>query len=109
MAPNSQRRRTMPKRTLRLHPFAQGLLDGLSEKERQRILKAATKLLPLDPEDWPQDKVALLRDEEPLYLLRVPPDLCAFVIPEDGVLVLRDVAYEETLQRLSGGRNGAEE
>jgi len=81
----------------------------MPEKDRQRILKAATKLLPLDPQDWPQDKVIRFPDEEPLYFLRVPPDLCAFVIPEDGALVLRYVAYEETLRHLSGGRNGAQE
>jgi hypothetical protein len=98
----------MPNRTLRIDYLAQALMDSMPEKGRQRILRAVKKLLPLDPEDWPADKVVRLKDEGPLYLLRVPPDLYAFFTPEDNVLVLRDVSNEEIIRTLSGSRKGTE-
>jgi hypothetical protein len=98
----------MPNRTLKVRRLAEIILDGLSEQERQRVLDAATALLPLNPQDWPRERVTRLSDE-PVYLLRVPPDLCAFVSPADGVLEIKDVVYEEALKHFSASqRNGAE-
>jgi hypothetical protein len=99
----------MPNRTLKVRRLAEIILDGLSEQERQRVLDAATALLGAEPEDWPRERVTRLSDE-PVYLLRGPPDLCAFVSPADGVLEIKNVAYQETLERLASGRqNGAKE
>lgn len=98
----------MAQRTLKVHRLARTMLDGLSEAERQRIVDAASALLRSEPQDWPQDQAILLSGDKPLYLLRVPPDLCALVVPADGALELRYAGYEETLQHLAASRrNGA--
>jgi len=84
------------------------MLDSMPDKGRKRILRDVRKLLPMDPQDWPAGKVMRVKEEGPLYVLRVPPDLYVFFTLEDGVLVLQDVSTEERIRTLSGRRNGAE-
>jgi hypothetical protein len=97
----------MPAQTLTVDRFAETLLNGLSEAERKKILATASKLVGVRPENWSKNRVTALPGPEPLYLLRVPPDLCVFIVPTSEGLEIQDVFYEESLRRIGAGqRNG---
>jgi hypothetical protein len=84
---------------LKITSLARTMLAGLSEPERRRVIEAADALQQDPPERWSQEKVLRISEEEPVYLLRVPPDLRVFVrITEDQRLELFDVVREATLQ-----------
>ncbi len=84
---------------VRIHPRAQTALASLSDKDRQAVLAAAESLLDHDAASWPRDRVVRLGQDKPTYLLRVTPDLRAFVMPlAAGDIELSDIVRKETLE-----------
>jgi hypothetical protein len=85
---------------VQVHPRAHPALASLSQRERQAVLLAAAKLLQaFDPTSWPEDKVSRLSPDKPVYLLRVSPQLRAFIRTlEPGGIELFDIVREETLR-----------
>jgi hypothetical protein len=83
-----------------VHPLARTVLASLPEAEQQAVLATVEALLNRDPASWPAAEVARLSPDKPEYLLRVPPDLRAFVrVLEPGGVELLDVIPEEPLRR----------
>jgi hypothetical protein len=82
-----------------VHPRARTALESLSEGERQAVLVAVEMLQSRDPASWPGEEVSRLIPDQPVYLLRVSPDLRAFIrILDSGSLELFDIVPEETLR-----------
>ncbi len=88
-----------PKLKINIHPRAATALTALPEKEQVEILVALEALSGRDPDSWPREEAARLDPDKPVFLLRVSPELRAFVkVEEDGNLGLLDIALEETLR-----------
>jgi hypothetical protein len=84
---------------LTIHPRAETALTSLPQKEQVEVLVAAESLLGRDPATWPREEAARLDADEPIFLLRVSPELRAFVRPqEDGGVELFDIVREDTLR-----------
>jgi hypothetical protein len=63
------------------------------------VLEAAEALRGRDPASWPQEEVVRLSADEPVYLLRLPSGLRAFIrVVDSGGIELLDIMREETLQ-----------
>jgi hypothetical protein len=78
---------------------ARTALTSLPESDQLAVLLAAEALQDRDPTTWPREEVLGLGPEKHVYLLRVPPDLRAFIrILDSGAIELFDIAREETLQ-----------
>jgi hypothetical protein len=95
---------------LTIHPWAATALTSLSEEQQVEVLVAAEALLGRNPESWPREEAARLDPGEPVFLLRVSPELRAFIRLEDGGAVqLFDIVREDTLRlfleryKLGGG------
>jgi hypothetical protein len=84
---------------LKVHSRARIALAALSMPERRRILEAADALQHRPPEQWPNGDVLRISEEEPDYLLRVPPDLRALVrLTEGGAVELSDIVRKDALE-----------
>jgi hypothetical protein len=85
--------------SLAVHPRAQTVLSALSYWDRLKVLSAAEALQSADHASWPREEVNRLEEDKPIYLLRVSPDLRAFIrILDSGELELLDVVRKEALQ-----------
>jgi hypothetical protein len=88
---------------LAVHPRAHTALAVLSEWDRLKVLSAVEALQGSAPVSWPREEVVRLEEGKPVYLLRVPPDLRAFIrVLESGEIELIDIVREETLQLFRG-------
>jgi hypothetical protein len=93
---------------VRVNPRARTALDSLSEAEREAVWAALDWLLIREPGSWPADQAVRLSPDRPAYLLKVLPDLRAFlVVLAPGAVELSDIVREETLrlflERYRGG------
>jgi hypothetical protein len=89
-----------PKPRINIHPRAATALSSLPERDQVEVLVAAESLLGRDPQTWPSEEAARLDPDKAVFLLRVSPELRAFVrLEEDGNLELFDILREETLRR----------
>lgn len=94
---------------IRIHPRAHTALASLPSGDQMAVLAEVEALQNTDPTSWPREKVDRLGPDTPSYLLRVPPDLRAFIrVLDSGGIELYDLVREETLrlflerQRASG-------
>jgi hypothetical protein len=86
-------------RKLQIHPRAYPALSSLSEWDQAKILAAVEMLQPGQPDSWNPDDVVRLYEDQPIYLLRVSPELRAFVrILDSEEIELLDIVREEALQ-----------
>jgi hypothetical protein len=84
---------------LKVHPRARTALAALSERDQRAVVQAAAALQNSDPSSWPHEAVERLGGDQPVYLLRVSPDLRAFLrVLESGGLELFDIMREDTLR-----------
>ena len=84
---------------LKVHSRAATGLGALSYGERRQVIEAADALQHEEPTRWPRDKVIRLSTTEPVFLLRVSPELRAFIrTPESGGVLLDDIVRKETLK-----------
>lgn len=84
---------------LKIHPRAEPALGTLPEKDRQLVLGMTQFLRMREPASWPRDLVVPLSPEKSIYLLRVTPDLRAFLtVLDSGDIELTDIVREETLR-----------
>jgi hypothetical protein len=84
---------------LRIHPRARTALATLPEEDRLAVLAATEALPAADPASRPHDKAERLSPDEPVYLLRVTPELRAFLrVLDTGGIELLDIVPEETLR-----------
>lgn len=82
-----------------IHPRASPALAALSDKDRQAVLGTVDYLRRRDPACWPSELVVPLSADKPMYLLRVTPELRAFVtVLDSGGIELSDIVREETLR-----------
>ena len=82
-----------------IHPRARPALASLSERDRQTVLGLAEYLRSVDPASWPRELVVPLSSEKPMYLMRVTPELRAFITTLDsGGIELSDIVREESLR-----------
>lgn len=94
-SPDQQKRL---KSKVMVNPRAGIALSSLSENEQLAVLAAAEGLYGHDPASWPRHAVRRLSPDKPTYLLRVSPDLRAFIKFESGGIELVDIVREKTLQ-----------
>jgi hypothetical protein len=84
---------------LKIHPRARPALASLSERDRQTVLGMAYYLRRSDPASWSPDLVAPLNPEKRKFLMRVTPELRAFLtVLDSGDIELTDLVREETLR-----------
>jgi hypothetical protein len=84
---------------LRVHPRAQTSLASLSDWDQAKVLSATESLQASNPASWSTETVVRLGEDKPVYLVRIPPDLRAFIrIMGSGDVELFDIAREETLK-----------
>jgi hypothetical protein len=84
---------------LKAHPRAQTAFAVLSAEDKKRVLEAAVTLQGLPPDRWPADQVRLIDKGKQLYLLRVTPELLAFIrIVGGGQIELNDIVRAEALR-----------
>lgn len=87
---------------LKINPRAKMALSSLSEQEQIQVLVAVESLLGRDPSSWPSEEAARLKPDKSMFLLRVSPELRAFVgLEPDGTVELLDIMLEETLRLFS--------
>jgi hypothetical protein len=97
---------------LKIGTRAHTALASLPENERQAVLAAAESLQTREPDSWPRELVVRLSPDKPVYLMRVTPDLRAFLtVLDSGGIELSDVVREDTLRLFleryrAGGRVG---
>ncbi len=96
------------RREVKVHPRARTALAALSEDDQQAVLAATESLLIREPTSWPRGEVLRLDEGKPVFLLRVTPDLRAFItVLDSGDIELYDIVREETLkaflERYRGG------
>ncbi len=91
-----------------LHRRVRMTLDSLPESDRERLLETAGMLRQTAPDQWPSEKVVRLNGDRPLYMVRVTPDLRAFVErSEANAIQVVDLVREDALQwYLASTRNG---
>jgi hypothetical protein len=91
--------RALTESRLQVHSRARPALAALSQGDRRLVIEAASALQESAPDRWPKDRVVRITDTEPVYLLRVSPDLRAFIrVTESGRIELSDLVREDTLQ-----------
>jgi len=84
---------------LKIHPRARTALASLSGEDQLAVLAAAEALQTADPASWPREKVERLNQDQPVYLLRVSPELRAFIrLLDSGGIELFDIVREDTLR-----------
>jgi hypothetical protein len=82
-----------------IHSRARTALAALSDDDRESVRAAMEALVLHDQAAWPADRVLQIRPDKPVYLLRVTPDLRAFirVSAPAAEVELFDLVREETL------------
>lgn len=84
---------------LKVTPRARTALDSLAKDKQLAVLEAAASFRKDAPPSWPKAEAISLDEHEPVYLLRVPPDLRAFVeVNDSGEIELFDIVREEALR-----------
>jgi hypothetical protein len=84
---------------LKLHSRARTALAALSEEDRRQVIEAVDALQQQPPDRWSKEKVIRISEDEPVYLLRVSPELRAFIrIAEGHQIELFDIVREEALR-----------
>lgn len=84
---------------VKIHPRARTALESLSETDREAVGTAVDALLIHDPDSWPREQAVRLNPDKPAYLLKVTPDLRAFLtVLAPGDIELSDIVREETLR-----------
>lgn len=84
---------------LTIHPRAHTALASLPEKDQRAVLAAVEALQTAHPDAWPCEKVDHLSPDKSVYLLRVSPELRAFLrVLDSGGIELFDIMREETLR-----------
>jgi hypothetical protein len=84
---------------LEIHPRAQTALSALTEWDQAKVLAAAEALQRKDPATWVKDEALRLEEDKQVYLVRVSPEMRAFVrVLGPGKVELFDLVREETLQ-----------
>jgi hypothetical protein len=84
---------------LKVHSRAHTALAALSDSERRAVIGTAAGLQQSPPSSWPRDQVVHLGEDKPVYLLKVSPELRAFIrLTDTGQLELFDIAREDTLR-----------
>lgn len=89
--------RALSEAKLKIHSRAKTALDALSETDRRKVIESADTLQHTPPGNWPKEKVIPL-GENGMYLLRVTPELRAFIRINDGEQIeVVDLVREDTL------------
>lgn len=84
---------------LTIHPSTEPTLATLSEWDHQVVLRTVQFLGRKEPASWPSDLAIPLKSEKSMYLLRITPNLRAFVtILDSGGMELTGIVREETLR-----------
>lgn len=84
---------------LTIHPWAATTLASLTVNQQMEVLTAAESLLGRDPASWPREEAARLDPDEPEFLLRVSPELRAFIgLGASGAVQLLDIVREDTIR-----------
>jgi hypothetical protein len=84
---------------LSVEPWAATALASLPEMQQVEVLVAAEALVGRDPASWPREGATRLDPAEPVFLLRVSPELRAFIrLEEGGEVQLFDIMREDTLR-----------
>jgi hypothetical protein len=92
------------KSKLQIGPLAQTALRVLDPETSWGVLAAIEWLLPRDPGSWSANQAERFRPDEPLYMLRVPPDWLAFIrVLASGRIELFDIMREGTLRMFQEG------
>ncbi len=74
-------------------------IDLLTPKDRACLEQAVTRLEGQAPENWPQEIVEPLQDDQPLYLLHFTPDMRAFVVPTgNGEIEVQQIFHRNILK-----------
>jgi hypothetical protein len=81
-----------------IQPRAQTALASLPEEDRQAVLAMVEALQAREPASWSSQEATRVSPDKPVYLLRVTPELRAFIRVEDGGLELFDIVREDTLR-----------
>ncbi len=83
----------------KIHPRARTTLESLTEEERGAVISAVEALLLRDQSKWTDLDAIRLAPDKPVYLVRVTPDLHAFLSAPDAESVeLFDIVREDTLR-----------
>lgn len=91
--------RTTLEERLVIHPRAQTALAALTEWDQSKVLAAAEAVQRKNPATWEKEEAVRLGEDKPVYLLKVSPELRAFIrILDGGKIELFDLVREETLQ-----------
>jgi hypothetical protein len=84
---------------LEVHARARTALTALTEWEQAKVLAAAEALQGREPATWAKEEAVPLPDQKQVYLLRVSPEMRAFVrVRVPGRIELSDLVREETLK-----------
>ena len=91
-----------------INPRARTALTALSDDDRDSVRAVIEALILHDAGEWPADRALRISEDKPVYLLRVTPDLRAFVrVSGPGAEVeLLDLVREETLDLFRERRPG---
>jgi hypothetical protein len=83
-----------------IHSSAEIPMELLSPADRAKVVQGLQRLASRPATRWPRETVWQLNPDEPVYLLRLPGDLCViFRVPAEGHLVIEDVFREQTLEQ----------
>jgi hypothetical protein len=82
-----------------IHPRARTALTVLSDDDRESVRAVIESLVLRDEGEWPADRALRINQDKPVYLLRVTPDLRAFirVSAPAAEVELFDLVREEAL------------
>lgn len=95
---SSPREETLEPR-IKINPRAHTALSSLPERDQLAVLAAAESLQGADPASWSPERVNRLNPDKPIYLLRVSPELRAFIrVLDSGVIELFDIVSDDTLR-----------
>jgi hypothetical protein len=84
---------------LDVQPRAKAALSSMDEQEQLEVLVAAESFLGRDSTSRPREDALLLDPIESVFLLRVSPELRAFVrLEQDHAVELVDIVREDTLK-----------
>ena len=92
-------RRAEIEANLVIHSLAQIPMTYLPHWDQVEILSAVESLQHQSPDSWPEEKVVRLEEDKLVFLLRVSPDLRAFIgLSDAGAVELIDVVRTEVLE-----------
>ena len=97
-SPPGEMDRAISQANMKINTRAKIALDALSGEDRRRVLEAADALQDSSPQEW-KDNVVSIASDKPVYLLRVTPELRAFIRRlESGQIEIFDLVREDTLR-----------